>query len=439
MQGIFENIVRYITDLGASTMLPIVIFILCICFRISVGKALKSGLMIGVGFVGIDLIIGMMNERLGAAARLMSERFGLHLQVIDIGWQGAAPLSWGSALAVPAVVIAILVNLVMLGLKLTKTVNVDIWNIWHMIFTGACAWAATGNFWIGITGVAVHAAVSYKLGDLWAPYIEDYFELEGLTVPHGTTAYMAPVSCAVDWIIEKIPAIGKLDFPMETLQEKVGILAEPVVIGAVLGTAIGLLAGYGADEALPLGISMAAVMVLMPKIVKCIMEGLMPLAERAKELLGEHFGNEGVYIGLDPSILLGDPQVITAGLLFIPATLIIAMVMPGNRILPFGDLATISFFIALSVGIHKGNMFRTLVSGSVIMAATIWIANQTIPWISGMAGENAGSKIAALDQGGSPITYIFTELCTRENIPGFVVITVIYLGCIFITVKGKKE
>ena len=136
-----------------------------------------------------------MNTQLGTAAQAMSERLGLNLSVVDVGWQGASPMAWASSLSAIAIPIAILVNVVMLGCKLTRTVNIDIWNIWHIIFTGALAYTVTGKLWIGILGIVVHSIVVYKLGDLWAPFIEDYFELSGLTVPHGTAAYMAPVAC----------------------------------------------------------------------------------------------------------------------------------------------------------------------------------------------------------------------------------------------------
>lgn len=72
-------------------------------------------------------------------------------------------------------------------------------------------------------------------------------------------------------------------------------LAEPIVIGGIMGTAIGLLAGDRPDEAFMLGIQMSAVMVLMPQIVKCIMEGLLPLSERAKKILSKRFGNGEFY------------------------------------------------------------------------------------------------------------------------------------------------
>lgn len=438
-----SDAIQYIIDMGASVMLPIVIAIISICIGVKVGKAIRSGLMIGVGFVGLGLIVDMMNAELGPAAQAMSERFGLSLSVVDIGWPGASPITWSSNIATVAIPIAIAVNVIMILLKLTRTVNIDIWNIWHMTFTGAIAYAVTGNFWLGILGVVLHAAISYKLGDLWAPLMTDYFELEGLTVPHGTAAYMAPIACVVDAVIDKIPGLNKIDVSADSLQEKVGVLGEPIVIGGILGAVVGFLAGYGPQEALPLGVKMSAVMVLMPKVVKCIMDGLLPLSERAKEVLTKKFGNSEFYIGLDPAILLGDSQVVTAGLIFIPLTLLIAVLVPGNRVLPFGDLATIGFFIAIAVAVHKGNLFRTLFSGSLIMFMTIWIANQTVPWMTALAkttGSMDGSSlVAALDQGGCPLTYIYTQLCTMENLAGLAVIAVIYAVCVVFAIRCSKK
>lgn len=210
-----------------------------------------------------------------------------------------------------------------------------------------------------------------------------------------------------------------------------------------MGTIVGFLAGYTPQEALPLGIKMSAVMVLMPKVVKCIMDGLLPLSERAKQILSEKFGDSDFYIGLDPAILLGDAQVVTTGLLFIPLTILIAVIVPGNNVLPFGDLATIGFFIAIACAVHKGNIFRTLISGSAIMYMTIWIANETIPWVTalgqstGMAGE--AGQLAALDQGGCPITYVFTQIFERSNLTGTVVIAAIYILCMIFTVRLSKQ
>ena len=44
--------------------------------------------------------------------------------------------------------------------------------------------------------------------------------------------------------------------------------------------------------------------------------------------------------------MLGDPVVVTASLLFIPITILVAAIVPGNVILPFGDLPTIGYYFA---------------------------------------------------------------------------------------------
>ncbi|XPE65009.1 PTS transporter subunit IIC [Shigella flexneri] len=56
-----------------------------------------------------------------------------------------------------------LVNVAMLRPVLTRVVNVDIWNIWHMTFTGALLHLATTSWMIGMAGVVIHAAFVYKL------------------------------------------------------------------------------------------------------------------------------------------------------------------------------------------------------------------------------------------------------------------------------------
>lgn len=429
---------QYIIDLGASVMLPLVIFIIAIIFGIKVGKAFYSAICIGIGFAGISIIVNFMNDNIGPAAQAMAENFGLSLNVLDVGWPGMSPITWASSIALVAIPIAILVNIVMLVLKLTRVVNVDIWNVWHMTFTGAIAYVATGSYWIGILGVIVHAVIVYKLGDWFRYDVDEYFGLEGIAVPHGSSAWMAPIAVIVDAIIEKIPGLNKIDLDSEKIEKRLGMFGQPIVVAFFLGLIIGVLAGYELKDVLQLAMKVAAVISIMPKVIKPIMEGLMPISEVVKEKLQSRFKGADFLIGLDPAILLGDPTVVSAGLLFIPLSILIALIVPGNQVLPFGDLATIGFFIAMGVAVHKGNIFRTLISGSVIMYMTIWIANQSINLTTKLA-QSTGTladttgKVAALDQGGSPITYIFTQLFHLTNMTGLVVISIIYAIGLYMT------
>ena len=77
------------------------------------------------------------------------------------------------------------------------------------------------------------------------------------------------------------------------------------------------------------------------------------------------------------------------------------------------------------------------------MYLTIWITNQTVTWFTslaktvGMLGKS--HEIAAMDQGGSPITYIFTETFVRDNLPGLAVVLIIYGVCLWASFRYSAK
>jgi len=438
----FTEIMRYILDLGPTVMLPIVIIIFSKLLGMKLGDCFKSGLHIGIGFVGIGLVIGLMLDSIGPAAKAMAEQFQINLHVVDVGWPGSSPMTWASQIALVAIPVAIGVNVLMLVTRMTRVVNVDIWNIWHMTFTGAMMHLATGSYWLGDLGVVVHAAFVYKLGDWFAKDTRDFFGLEGIAIPHGSSAYLGPIAVLVDTLIEKIPGLKRIHFSADDVQKRFGPFGEPVTVGFVMGLVISLLAGYDTKGVLQLAVKTAAVMLLMPRVIKPIMDGLTPIAKHARKRLQAKFGGQEFLIGLDPALLLGHTSVVSASLIFIPLTILIAVLVPGNQVLPFGDLATIGFFVAMAVAVHQGNLFRTLISGVIIMSITLWIATQTIGLHTKLA-ENAGAlkaggMVASLDQGGSPITWLLIQLFTWQNVVGFLVIGVFYTIGVLLTWRRAR-
>ena len=441
--GQTEVFINTLQQTGPVLLMPAAVFLVSLFLRIKPGRALLSALNTAIGLVGVSLLISMLGDELGTAMQMMSERLGLTLSVLDIGWAGTAPAAWASPIGALAIPLAILINMVMLAAGLTRTVNIDIWNIWHMAFTGAIAFVVTGSYAAGIGGMILHAVITYKMGDLWADTLSEYFGMRGLTVPHGTSAYMAPFAVLTETAVEHIKPLREIDLTADTLQEKLGVFAEPSIVGFVIGTIIGLLAGLRVPESLVCGVKMGAFMLLIPKVVKCIMDGLIPIQERVRELAVRKFKGKSVFIGMDPAILLGDSTVMTAGILLVPITILLAVIMPGNRILPLGDLATISFFIAIAAGIHRGNLFRTLLSGTLIMYITLWIANRTSLWVTALLSAGgmleSGQVAACLDQGGCPVTYLYTSLLSGEGGIGIILIGALYLAGLALAYRSWKR
>ena len=145
------------------------------------------------------------------------------------------------------------------------------------------------------------------------------------------------------------------------------------MLGLILGAFIGLLAGYEPNALITLAVQMSAVMFLLPRMVKILMEGLMPLSEDAKKFMAKRFPGKEVYIGMDAAIATGSPMVVSAALLMIPITLLLAVALPGNKLLPLVDLSTLPFFMIWPVVASRGNLLRAIITGCLMMTAILYI------------------------------------------------------------------
>lgn len=125
---------------------------------------------------------------------------------------------------------------------------------------------------------------------------------------------------------------------------------------------------------------MGAVLVLIPKMAAMLMEGLLPVSEAAQEFIQNKFKNRTrLYIGLDSAVGIGNPATLSVALLLVPITVLLAAIIPGNKVIPFADLAVIPFSLVLVTPITKGNVFRNLIIGLLIVSCGLLIATNLAP------------------------------------------------------------
>ena len=62
------DIINSIISLGASVMMPVIFFIIALCFGVKIGTAFKAGMLVGIGFEGVGLVIGLLLTNLGPAS-----------------------------------------------------------------------------------------------------------------------------------------------------------------------------------------------------------------------------------------------------------------------------------------------------------------------------------------------------------------------------------
>lgn len=439
------TVVQYVLGFGPTVLLPLVLFFLALFFKVKPAKALRSSLIVGIGFVGIYAIFDILTSNVGPAAQAMVERTGISLPVVDLGWPPLAAITWGSPIAPFVIPLTMLINVAMLALNKTRTVDVDMWNYWHFALAGTLVYYSTGSFVLGLSAAGIAAIVVLKLADWSAPLVAKYFGLEGISLPTLSSVVFFPVGLLFDKIIDKIPGLNRIHIDPENVQKKLGIFGEPMMVGTILGLLLGIIAGYDFKHVLLLGISIGGVMFILPRMVRILMEGLLPLSEAIKKYLNARYpGRDDLFIGLDIAVAVGNPAIISTALILTPISVFIAFLLPGNKVLPLGDLANLAVMASMIVLACRGNIFRAVITAIPVIVADLWIATQIAPFITGMAkdvnfkmAEGSSGQVSSFLDGGNPFRFWLLEIFNGNMIAiGLVPVVALLIYGVFRLTKG---
>ncbi len=410
-----------ISSLGSTVMVPIIIIILGLCLGAPIGKAIRAGLTVGVGFVGLNLVVGLLQSNLGPVVQAMVEKYGLTLDAVDIGWVPAAAIAFASQIGVIIIPVGLLVNVVMLLTNTTQTVNIDIWNYWHFAFTGAMVHSLTGSYAMGLVAAVLNMIVIMVIADRTAPGLEKYNGLPGISLPHGFTAAFVPIALVINKILDFIPGINNVKADMDAIQKRMGLFGEPMIMGTIIGmiiTALSITDFATQWTTIPqIGVAMGAVLVLIPKMAAMLMEGLIPVSDAAQVFIEKRFKNRGkLYIGLDSAVGIGHPVALTAALILTPLSIFLAVILPGNRVLPFADLAVLPFVFVLIIPICRGDFLRSLICGAVTLVGMLYCGTQLVDLLvvtahsADPATYDGVSAFSSICDGSNPLTWAFVQI-----------------------------
>ena len=412
-----EQVFGYIIGLGAAVMMPIIFTILGVCIGIKFSKALKSGLLVGVGFVGLSVVTALLTSSLGPALSQVVEIYGLQLKVFDMGWPAAAAVAYNTSVGAFIIPVCLGVNLLMLLTKTTRTVNIDLWNYWHI--------------WWGFFAAIICYIITLIMADYTADKFQGFYDkMEGISIPQPFCAGFVPFAVVINKALDKIPGFDKLNIDAEGMKKKFGLLGEPLFLGILVGCGIGALSCKNGQELvdkipyiLGLGIKMGAVMELIPRITALFIEGLKPISDATRELIAKKFkGAVGLNIGMSPALVIGHPATLVVSLLLIPVTILLAVILPGNQFLPLASLAGMFYLFPLVLPITKGNVVKTFIIGLVVLTIGLYFVTDLAPYFTQAAHDvyektqdaavniPAGFEGGALDFASSPFAWVIFHL-----------------------------
>lgn len=430
-----EQVFSYIIGLGAAVMMPVIFTILGVCIGIKFGDALKSGLKVGVGFIGLSIVTALLTSALGPALNTVVDIYHLQLHVFDMGWPAAAAVAYNTAVGAFIIPVCLGVNLLMLLTKTTRTVNIDLWNYWHFAFIGAVIYFASDSLAWGFFGAIICYIITLILADITAKKFQRFYkDMDGISIPQPFCAGFVPFAWAINKGLDKIPGIDRLEIDAEGMKKKFGLLGEPLFLGVIVGIGIGCLTcktwGEIVDKIpyiLGLGIKMGAVMELIPRVTVLFIEGLKPISDATRQLIARKFqGADGLNIGMSPALVIGHPTTLVVSLLLIPVTLALAVLLPGNQFLPLASLAGMFYVFPLVLPYTKGSVLKTFIIGLVVIVLSLYMVTNLSSWFTLAAKDvyaSTGDAAVAIPEGfsggsldfaGSPLAWVIFQL--TENL-----------------------
>lgn len=429
-----------ILDLGSSVFMPLVVMIIGLIVGLKPSKAFGAGLTLGVAIVGINLVVSYMSTSIGEPVQGFVETLGLQLSGLDMGWSPALGLVWSWRYVFLMFVIQIAINVVMLLLNQTDTLNVDMWNVANQGFTAFLIYCVTGSVVAGFIAGGIQVILELKSSDATKYQIQELTGCPGIGMPHPmflSNIIFYPIACALDKVF---PAETKLD--CAALQDKIGIFGENHVIGFILGTVIGLIAGQG-EQAFATGVMAATALTLFPMVSKLFMTALTPISEAASAWVQKRFPGRQMVVGLDWPILAGNSEIWVAIILTIPVALAVSLVLPGNTVLPFGNLMNVCVCAAAFVSC-KGDLRKMIVISWLMVPILCWSASDFAPMLTQLAQEVGGT----LPEGGlqlawwgmdiAEVRWAAVEAC-RGNVGGIAAIVGYLALCIPYFKAQRKE
>ena len=443
--GTLSNVISFIFSFKAYVMLPVVILVVGIAIRMNVGRAALSALRLGVGFAGIFIAFGFFVQQIAPAVTAMVHTRGLDFPVLDVGWPPLAAITWASPIAPITIVMVIALNFAMLALNATRTINIDIWNYWHFALIGALVQGVSGSLLLGLAATALIAAYSILVADWTAPHVQRECGLKGISITTLSVNGMLPYATAADRLFDMIPGVRKIgvhqhgesaEAPAAAVapvaaggtgaapqtSPRFGILMEPMAIGALVGVLFGVLAGYDVKRVLELAINVAAVMFILPLCGGLIGKAMEPVSLQLKAIIQRRFPHKTVlYVGMDAGVIMQNSAVIVTGLLLMPISIAIAFVLPGNKVLPLGDLANLIAVMSVIVLVTRSNVFRAVIIGIPIVIGYLLIATRLAPLFTTLAArvgavtaQGYAGDITAFTDGGNPVRFWFLQLFSGD-------------------------
>jgi len=386
LNQIIDVLMNIMDAFGASIIVPFVIFIIALFMKVSLKKAFMSAVNAGIGLTGFNMLIGAYTPILTPVVERMVEFTGVNLRILDTGWQATSIVAYSTQVGMVFLGLGLLIQIVLFVLKFTNVFMAsDMWNNYSFMLWGSMLYIVTGNLLLSIGLMVQGNLFTLIFSELLAKRWGNYYGYPGTTITAPHDVVQLPFALLIDAILDKLGA-GKIKWDPKSVQNKLGFLGDPTILGFMLGIILGFagnfmrlgeLAAWG--EIMQVGIATAAVMAIFPKIGGVFASAFTAITEVSRKSAKSSSGGRQWYLAINDAAGYGEPATLTTGLILIPIILVLAIILPGNETLPMVDLIAIPYIIQPIIAVSNGNMFKSLISSTILLVINLYLITAVAP------------------------------------------------------------
>lgn len=432
MDGPF-HVFDIILSFGYMVGIPIFIILIAFAVRVKPGEAFRAGVTVGACLVGATVLCNLLAGNLLSIGSDITQQSRLTASIIDVGWQASSFLSSISRSGFYALPLAFFLNILLLLTKTTRTINLDLWNIWQASFIGAMVETLTGQMVYGLITTTGAMVIVLVIADNTAPWTESALGLTGLSITHGFSSAFIPITALFNWMVNLVPGVKKITLSLKDLQRVVGYAADPAPLAIFLGVLWGIVCGRSPAAIAQMAATFGAVVLLLPLITQTLVKSLIPIINAIQFFIDKKIKIHGkIYLGMSATLGLGNPTVLLLAILLTPASLYLAAILPGNRLLPGADLVMIPYILVAAVTLARGDILRSLVGGILSILVTLFcgtalaeLFTQSIQQ-SGTLEYTAEGLVSNLCNGSSPLTWVLVNI-SLYGVAGMVLLVVVVI------------
>ena len=354
----------FLSTVNSYIVLPALMVLLAMLLGARPGEALRGGLHICVALVGVGMLfsffLGKAQPILLALMRITGKQAG----ITDVGWPQLSMLVWTLQASYLIIPIAFGVNLGMVALGWTRTVNVDIWNFWHIAVAGFLVYAQTESLPLAAAADALMTVVTLKLADWIKPALEQTYALDGnMTISTMNSLTYLPLALLVNRLLDLLPSVGRPGRPTGRGGSGRAFL-DTGVLSLLVGFVVALIARRPLHEAVDFSASTAAVFLLLPGVVSFMKSGFRPVTDATERFVKRLFrGRREIVVGVNHMILSDNPSVVVSAILLMPIAIAMSLLLPWVEIFPMADLTNIVCLIVTIVAVCRGDVVRSVLTG----------------------------------------------------------------------------